>query len=671
MAGVLNGVVGQGGGRRRPVQANVKAARAKLRELFVTWMSLPDTQDLVARLADQLGKRGKLPPAELRAALEAHFESPFDRRSPVDPLHLGDPGSWQSPPRSPRHSPSRLPNRQGPLPGMLRADELDLNRHGPASPAGSPRQNPGRSPVARGQSPESAPLLPQARVDIGLPAHGHHKPAVPAEERHSVVADVAAARAEHSDGTRTAPAAGGELSRRRLTGEQRLPVPAFFFPHGQACPREAHEKEGQTLRRLFDAKKPVKSTPSQGPRGSSRRLSTDRDGKTFNQKAFVDLCTKVCQLPKWISNIVFRRVLTWEPAPAEFDREREASLQVHPTNTVVTYPRFKEFYDSEIAGKSRELRLFDVIKWSRSRNHIVRADLQPIVEEVLLVHPGLEFLKSTPDFQERYAETVQIRILFCANLKDDGMLTWPEFQRSSLPAVLHNLDLEQDINVSNQTEYFSYEHFYVLYCKFWELDTDHDFLISKEDLAKYGNYALSSAVIDRVFSGRGRKLSSKQPNRMTYEDFVWFCLCEEDKCTPQSIEYWFRCCDLDSDGILSGFELSHFFQEQKERMESMYQETIAREDILCQMIDMIHPRDPKAIRLADLKACKLSGNFFNSLFNLTKFIAFEQRDPFVTHAEKQLPEKTDWDRFAKVEYERMSLEAGEQEEGMVDDAPAY
>ena len=28
-------------------------------------------------------------------------------------------------------------------------------------------------------------------------------------------------------------------------------------------------------------------------------------------------------------------------------------------------------------------------------------------------------------------------------------------------------------------DYFSYKHFYVLYCRFWELDTDHDGVISK------------------------------------------------------------------------------------------------------------------------------------------------------------------------------------------------
>ena len=35
------------------------------------------------------------------------------------------------------------------------------------------------------------------------------------------------------------------------------------------------------------------------------------------------------------------------------------------------------------------------------------------------------------------------------------------------------------------------------------------------------------------------------------------------------------------------------------------------------------------LTLQDLKRCKLSGNFFNILFNLNKFVAFETRDPFL------------------------------------------
>jgi hypothetical protein len=40
----------------------------------------------------------------------------------------------------------------------------------------------------------------------------------------------------------------------------------------------------------------------------------------------------------------------------------------------------------------------------------------------------------------------------------------------------------------------------VIYCKFWELDTDHDFLIDKENLIKYGNHALTYRIVDRIFS---------------------------------------------------------------------------------------------------------------------------------------------------------------------------
>jgi serine/threonine-protein phosphatase 2A regulatory subunit B'' len=37
---------------------------------------------------------------------------------------------------------------------------------------------------------------------------------------------------------------------------------------------------------------------------------------------------------------------------------------------------------------------------------------------------------------------------------------------------------------------------------------------------------------------------------MGYEDFVWFILSEEDKSSDQALDFWFRCCDLDSDGCI-------------------------------------------------------------------------------------------------------------------------
>lgn len=94
-------------------------------------------------------------------------------------------------------------------------------------------------------------------------------------------------------------------------------------------------------------------------------------------------------------------------------------------------------------------------------------------------------------------------------------------------------------------------------------------------------------------------------------------------------------------------------------MECMAQEHVLFEDILCQIVDMIAPevkaqlslkarslfhfvskekyefidviclQKEDSITLRDLKRSKLSGNVFNILFNLNKFMAFESRDPFL------------------------------------------
>lgn len=96
-------------------------------------------------------------------------------------------------------------------------------------------------------------------------------------------------------------------------------------------------------------------------------------------------------------------------------------------------------------------------------------------------------------------------------------------------------------------------------------------------------------MIERIFSGcvtRGRSkqnVQNGQNARMSYTDFVWFLLAEEDKNHPTAIEYWFRCMDIDGDGILSMYELEYFYEEQQHRMEQLGIETLPFEDCLCQV----------------------------------------------------------------------------------------
>ena len=54
--------------------------------------------------------------------------------------------------------------------------------------------------------------------------------------------------------------------------------------------------------------------------------------------------------------------------------------------------------------------------------------------------------------------------------------------------TIRRLEEVEDINQISQ--FFSYEHFYVIYCKFWEVDKDHDLCISKEDLARHNDHGM-------------------------------------------------------------------------------------------------------------------------------------------------------------------------------------
>lgn len=49
---------------------------------------------------------------------------------------------------------------------------------------------------------------------------------------------------------------------------------------------------------------------------------------------------------------------------------------------------------------------------------------------------------------------------------------------------------------------------------------------------------------------------------MTYEDYVYFMLSEEDRGNEHSLRYWFACVDLDGDGRIGHMEMRLFYESQ-------------------------------------------------------------------------------------------------------------
>jgi len=296
-----------------------------------------------------------------------------------------------------------------------------------------------------------------------------------------------------------------------------------------------------------------------------------------------------------------------------------------------------------------------------TRSYLLPEDFVPLIQDVVDTHPGLLFLKEATEFHSRYVHTVIARIFYEVNRSWSGKITVSELRRSKFLPTLKLLQDEDDIN--QVTDFFSYEHFYVIYCKFWELDKDHDLFIDREDLSRHNEHALSTRMIERIFSGAVTRGTAQKEGRMSYTEFVWFLLSEEDKRHPTAIEYWFRCMDLDGDGILTMYELEFFYEEQLQRMEQLGIETLPYDDCLCQMLDMIRPATKNQITLQDLKRCKMTPVFFDTFFNLEKYLDHEQRDPFATQREvdEEGNELSDWDRFAADEYEQLVAEEGNTE----------
>ncbi|XP_022771299.1 serine/threonine protein phosphatase 2A regulatory subunit B''alpha-like isoform X4 [Durio zibethinus] len=303
-------------------------------------------------------------------------------------------------------------------------------------------------------------------------------------------------------------------------------IPQFYFQNGRPPTKELKEQWLSKINHLFN-------NPLNG-------LQIDE---------FKTVTKEVCKLPSFLSSALFRKI------------------DVHCAGIVTRDAFIKYWVDGNMLTMDVETQIFEILKRPGCK-HLTQVDFKPVLRELLATHPGLEFLRNTPEFQDRYAETVIYRIFYHNNRSGNGRLTLRELKRGNLLAAMQHADEEEDIN--------------------------------------------------KVLR--------------------------------------FKCIDLDGNGVLTPNEMQFFYEEQLHRMKCMAQESVLFEDILCQIIDMIAPEREDCIMLRDLKGCKLSGNVFNILFNLNKFMAFETRDPFLIRQEREDPTLTEWDRFAHREYIRLSME---------------
>lgn len=419
-------------------------------------------------------------------------------------------------------------------------------------------------------------------------------------------------------------------------------IPPFYPKSSQRRVRRWKNTNSTTLNKWL----PRDASSQACVRDQVRAILDEMDTDTFGIHDFTKITKDVCQFPSFFSGPLFNRI-------SGGGGEEEISMEM-----------MQNFWKAEMEPYDAPERFFRLVKQPEN-DYIGKDDFLPYIKELLNDHPGLEFLSNHAEFQEKYAVTVVARIFYTVNKCHSGKITLRQIRRSDLLDAFMQVDDEEDIN--KVTRYFSYEHFYVLYCRFWELDHDRDYRITRDDLLKYGDHSLSHMIVDRIFDAAPRPFGKTEDSKehLSYEDFIFFMLSEEDKANEISVRYWFTCVDVDGDGKLNNMEMRSFYAVQLHRMQCMGHEIVPFEDMLCQMIDMIKPANQDHLISEDFlqpECAQVSGALFDALFNLNKYLMFEQRDPFVERQKREDEFETDWDRFACIDYNRLAMEEEAREE---------
>ncbi|KAI8967194.1 hypothetical protein BDF20DRAFT_902270 [Mycotypha africana] len=399
------------------------------------------------------------------------------------------------------------------------------------------------------------------------------------------------------------------------------------------------------------------------------------------------MVTKACGLPQFMSLAFFRAM----------------DMLNDNRNDNLSFEEFKNGWniltrDCAHMDENNDLEeLIFIILKKPNCNYMTPDDIYPLLEDIVSSHPSLQFLRDNMTFEDRYIETVICRIFYDAHCLN-GKLSLKNFRKSQFPSILLNLTPTMDLYTVDNV--LSYQQFYVLYYKLWALDTDHDLAISETDLYNYNMGTLSSLSVKRIMDiGRVfvfdnpacNHVSSnhdQQQKTLSYFDFIWFLLSEVDKSTPMAIEYWFRCLDMDNDGVITSYELSQFWHDQDIKQQQFCDnmtpddDYIHFDDIMRQMNDLIQPRIPGQFDLRDLKKNGfLAERFFDTFINFDRLRVHDSRqegsvrqkeaylanlmkdrglpnsfEPTILSDDLGFPVLCNWSDYASIEYQRIIVD---------------
>ncbi|KAG7237220.1 hypothetical protein INR49_032553 [Caranx melampygus] len=179
---------------------------------------------------------------------------------------------------------------------------------------------------------------------------------------------------------------------------------------------------------------------------------------------------------------------------------------------------------------------------------------------------------------------------------------------------------------SQESNWFSAPSALRVYGQYLNLDKDHNGMLSKEELSRYGTATLTSVFLDRVFQEY-----LTYDGEMDYKTYLDFVLALENRKEPAALQYIFKLLDMENQGYLNVFSLNYFFRAIQEQMKLHGQEPVSFQDVKDEIFDMVKPKDPFKITLQDLVNSCQGDTVTSILIDLNGFWTYENREVLVAN----------------------------------------
>lgn len=267
------------------------------------------------------------------------------------------------------------------------------------------------------------------------------------------------------------------------------------------------------------------------------------------------------------------------------------------------------------------LSLYDVT----GQGFLRESDLENYILELIETLPQLDGLEKS--FHSFYVCTAVRKFFFFLDPLRTGRIKIQDVLSCSFLDDLLELrdhELPKDAQDAN---WFSAPSALRVYGQYLNLDTDHNGMLSRAELLKYGTGTHTPVFTERVFQE-----CLTYEGEMDYKTYLDFVLAMENKKEPQALQYLFRILDVRQDGYLSVFSLHIFFRAILEQMQAHNQDPVSFQDVKDEIFDMVKPDHPHRITLKDLIRSKQGDTVVAILTDLNGFWSYENREVLVVDA---------------------------------------